>query len=121
MNYTNANPDLIKPDTYDLATFGTDIKSVSTITAKGIPNVINKIQYAIWAEIDGQRTFHENEVIYSDEYLNAQESFTPYESLTKEQVVSWVEGHTHLQSIHYSLCNRFVQQPVEVKPALPWA
>jgi hypothetical protein len=120
MNYTKQDQNLIKPDNYDSATFQTEITSVRTATVNGTANVINKIEYQIWAEIDGQRTSFSSEVVYSDEFLNEQGSFAPYESLTKEQVIAWVEDHTHLQSVHYSLCNRFIQ-PVESTPALPWA
>ena len=121
MNYTKHDPNLIKPTNYDSATFLTEIVSVNTITVDGTSNVVNKIKYEIWAKIGDQQTSHPGEVFYSEEFLKEQGSFAPYASLTKEQVVAWVEDYTHLQSVHYSLCNRFIQPPEVATPSLPWS
>jgi len=111
---------LIKPAAYDRATFQTEIREVFTKTINNTANVVHEVHYEIVATVDGQTHGHKSEIYYLDEDLETLETFKPYDQLTKEEVVAWVESKVPLINIHYSLCEILTPQIKQSTP-LPWA
>lgn len=52
----------------------------------------------------------------------SEEEFTPYDQLTKEQVVGWLEGSMDVSSMNLMLDNQIelIVNPVDVTPPLPF-
>ena len=119
-------PELTIPENFNNAKFEIQISSLSTTSNATRDDMVCHVQYVVWCEIDGQRQSHESELIFGPEQLAAVENPIPFADLTEDIVKSWVEQIAPLTHIYYSLCWRFLPDPIQKrfsrnKQILPWS
>jgi hypothetical protein len=85
-------------------------------------NVVFQVHWNLTAS-DGEYTGY----VYGSVNVGLEEGavFTPYEDLTKEQVIGWVHnalGEEQVASYEENVANQIesARNPTVVKPALPW-
>jgi len=98
------HPVQIKFPAYDTSTFELKVLGMKTKTVGETNSVVCFIDYLVVAVLeDGTRKRFKGEVEYSNEELEAAESFVPYTDLTEIQVKSWIEAYAPIESIKRSL------------------
>jgi hypothetical protein len=95
---------------------------MKTKTVGETNSVVCFIDYLVVAVLeDGTRKRFKGEVEYSNEELEAAESFVPYTDLTENQVKSWIEAYAPIESIKRSLTSPDPDQvPGATDEDLPW-
>jgi hypothetical protein len=93
------------------------------VESEGLPNVINTIHWRYNAtKVDGDKTyFADTYGAVSVSQPNPQ-NFTPYEDVTEEEVINWLEQILPVKDMQSSLEASIALQinPVEVILPLPW-
>jgi hypothetical protein len=93
------------------------------VESEGLPNVINVIHYRYNAtKVEGEKTyFADTYGAVSVSQPNPQ-NFTPYEDVTEEEVINWLEQILPVEDMQASLEANIALQinPVEVTLPLPW-
>lgn len=113
-------PQPMTPTYYDQMTFGFDITKMHTKEVNGTPNVVYKVNYFVWGDYQGKKGQIEQELMFPQEVLDVQVSFTPYDQLTEATVISWIEDDTSYIHTQYSIANQ-LYVPTDDVPPLPWA
>jgi hypothetical protein len=95
-----------------------------TVESEGLPNVINVIHWRYNAtQVDGDKTYFAD--IYSSSSVSQPnpQNFIPYEDVTEEEVIGWLQQILPVQDMELSLEMNIALQinPVEVTLPLPWA
>jgi hypothetical protein len=94
------------------------------VELEGLPNVINVIHWRYNAtKVEGDKTY------FADTYgaVNVSQpnpqTFIPYEDVTEEEVINWLEQILPIEAMQSSLEANIALQinPVEVTLPLPWA
>jgi hypothetical protein len=93
------------------------------VESEGLPNVINVIHYRYNAtKVEGEKTyFTETYGAVNVSQPNPQ-TFIPYEDVTEEEVINWLEQILPVEDFKLSL-NALIDlqiNPVEVTLPLPW-
>jgi hypothetical protein len=112
-------PKPVTPAYYDQMTFGFDIEQMHTKTINGTPNVVYKVNYYVWGEYQGEQGRVSQELTFPQEVLDEQVSFIPYDELTKETVIGWIEDNTSYIHTQYTIANQ-LDVPSDDTPPLPW-
>jgi hypothetical protein len=115
-------PEQIKFPAYDTSTFELKVLGMKTKTVGETSSVVCFIDYLVVAVLEDEtRKRFKGEVEYSNEELEAAESFVPYADLTEDQVKGWIEAYAPIESIKRSLTS---PDPEDVPGAtdedLPW-
>jgi hypothetical protein len=93
------------------------------VESEGLPNVINQIHWRYNAtKVEGDKTY------FAETYgaVNASQpnpqNFIPYEDVTEEEVIAWLEQILPVEDMQSSLEASIALQinPVEVTLPLPW-
>ena len=113
-------PQPMTPTYYDQMTFGFDIVEMHTKEVNGTPNVVYKVSYFVWGDYQGEKGQIEQELVFPQEVLDVQVSFTPYDQLTEATVINWIEDSTSYIHTQYSIANQ-LYVPTDNVPPLPWA
>ena len=114
-------PILELPDNYNQVQFSVEIENVYTKLVNGVNDVVYKVDYILCGEFNGVTTFYKNTISYPDDQLSGAD-FAPYSSLTKDQIVAWVNAKSPMTHLKSSLARRFIIKTPEDMPApLPWA
>ena len=92
------------------------------LSADGLTNIVSKIFWKIEAFVEGEKYL----AVYSSSTNVSQpdeQSFTPFEELTEEQVVSWVESIEDITQVKEYLANQIDLQknPVTAIIDFPFA
>ena len=100
-------------------TYNTNIKHLKGAPSLGeLSNVITSVEFEVVA-VDGDYTH--NSIGHIEVVLN-QEDFIPFEEITENQVLSWVESHpvheSHKQHLQKFINN--MKQPTDVGMEKPW-
>jgi hypothetical protein len=94
------------------------------VESEGLPNVINVIHYRYNAtKVEGDKTYFAETYGASSVAQPNPQNFTPYEDVTEEEVINWLEQILPVEEMQLSLeANIDLQiNPVEVTLPLPWA
>jgi hypothetical protein len=114
-------PILEFPDNYDQVQFSVEIKNVFTKTVGSVANVVYKVDYVLYATLNGSATLYENTILFSDDQLEGAD-FAPYQSLTKDQIIDWVNAKSPMTHLKASLARRFIlETPKDSPTPLPWS
>jgi hypothetical protein len=114
-------PILEFPDNYDQVQFSVEVKNVFTKTVGGVDDVIYKVDYVLQAVFNDSSTFYKNTISFPDDQLEGA-NFAPYQSLTKDQIVGWVNAKSPMTHLKASLARRFVVETTKESPTpLPWS
>jgi len=94
------------------------------VESEGLPNVINVIHWRYNAtKVDGDKTYFAD--IYGSSSVSQPnpQNFIPYEDVTEEEVISWLEKILPVEDMKLGLEANIALQinPVEVTLPLPWA
>jgi hypothetical protein len=93
------------------------------VESEGLPDVINVIhwRYNATQEHDGKTYFADTYGASSVAQPNPQ-NFIPYEDVTEEEVIGWLEEILPVEAMQLALENNIALQinPVEVTLPLPW-
>jgi len=100
-------------------TYNTNIKHLQGAPSLGeLSNVITSVEFEVVA-VDGDYTH--NSIGHIEVVLN-EEDFIPFEEITENQVLSWVESHpvheSHKQHLQEFINN--LKQPTNVGMEKPW-
>jgi hypothetical protein len=89
----------------------------------GLNNVINVIHYRYNAtKVDGDKTYFADTYGASRVPQPNHQNFTPYEDVTEEEVINWLQQILPVETMQSSLEANITLQinPVEVTLPLPW-
>jgi hypothetical protein len=93
------------------------------VELEGLPNVINQIHWRYNAtKVEGDKTYFAETYGASSVAQPNPQNFTPYENVTEEEVINWLEQIlpvNDMQSILEANINLQIN-PVEVTLPLPW-
>ena len=117
------NPEPIKPNSYDQTTFAVEIQSIKTTTVGNLQHVVKSISWVLVGTHNGQSAGLDRVTEFQDQELQDLQSFVPYENLTKEVVIGWIESRTPMLHLKYTICNQMVapQASTLEQPSLPWS
>jgi hypothetical protein len=93
------------------------------VESEGLPNVINVIHYRYNAtKVEGDKTYFAETYGASSVAQPNPQNFTPYEDVTEEEVINWLEQILPVENMQESLEASIALQinPVEVTLPLPW-
>jgi hypothetical protein len=80
----------------------------------------------LWDYVGTDGTYVSNILGSTDIPYNPNAEYTPYENLTEEEVISWVEQYTEasrLEDARYIISSRITEEskpPSVINPKLPW-
>ncbi len=95
----------------------------SYVNYQGYSDVVYKVYWKLTAvETINEKTYSASTVDITDLTLGDIQNFTPFEQLTKEQVVGWLVNSTNYSAITASLADNINQQanPTIVNLPPPW-
>jgi hypothetical protein len=93
------------------------------VESEGLPNVINIIHWRYNAsQVDGDKTYFSGTYGASSVAQPNPQNFIPYEDVTEQEVINWLEEILPVEDMKLSLENNIALQinPVEVVLPLPW-
>jgi hypothetical protein len=93
------------------------------VESEGLPNVINIIHWRYNAtQVDGDKTYFLGTYGASSVAQPNPQNFIPYEDVTEEEVIGWLEQILPVEDMQLSLEANIALQinPVEVVLPLPW-
>jgi hypothetical protein len=93
------------------------------VESEGLPNVINVIHWRYNAtKVEGDKTYFAETYGASSTAQPNPQNFIPYEDVTEEEVINWLEQILLVEDMQASLEANIALQinPVEVTLPLPW-
>jgi len=93
------------------------------VESEGLQNVINVIHWRYNAtKVDGDKTYFADTYGASRVAQPNPQNFTPYEDVTEDEVINWLEQILPVETMQASLEANIALQinPVEVTLPLPW-
>jgi hypothetical protein len=94
------------------------------VELEGLPNVINVIHWRYNAtKVEGDKTYFAETYGASNVSQPNPQTFIPYEDVTEQEIINWLEQILPIQAMQSSLEANIALQinPVEVTLPLPWA
>jgi hypothetical protein len=93
------------------------------VESEGLPNVINVIHWRYNAtKVEGDKTYFADTYGSSSVSHPNPQNFTPYEDVTEEEVINWLEQILPVETMQSGLEANIALQinPTEVTLPLPW-
>jgi hypothetical protein len=93
------------------------------VESEGLPNVINVIHWRYNAtKVEGDKTYFAETYGASSVAQPNPQNFTPYEDVTEQEIINWLEQILPIDAMQSSLEANIALQinPVEVTLPLPW-
>jgi hypothetical protein len=120
---TQNNPEPIKPNSYDATTFAVEIESVQTITVGNFSQVVKQISWRLIGTYNGEMFGLDRVTEFELGELQDLQNFVPYQNLSKETVIAWIQSRTPMLHLEYTICNQIdaKQRVTTEQPPLPWS
>ena len=108
----------IKPDIFDDVVFSIEITGLEKTGSDEIVTTVMYNVVGIYNEVSAE---HSSQISFMPEEVAVDDTFIPFESLSKDQVKSWVEERYPEIAIKYSIANNIVDCLTRKESiALPW-
>lgn len=113
---------LIIPEIFNDTTYTIEVVNMKTATHLGMENVVKGLEYKLTTIYNDKAVSFIHTIDYSLENIDSVDGFTPFNLLTQDTVISWIENTDHFIYLRYSQCQQItdlIEKEAENVP-LPW-